>query len=137
MVHHTGSHAGFNPLRGNALSPMVEWVQIVSELTGQKLMKPIQRHILFCDGSDCKKKGNKKAYKAMKKSLKDAKQPFARCSKTKCLGACKHAPVMVVYPDGIWYTGIKKDDVQRIVAKHIVDGNIEEDSVLHQMTVNA
>jgi (2Fe-2S) ferredoxin len=101
-------------------------------------MKPIQRHILFCDGSDCKKKGNKKAFKCMKKALKEAKQPFARCSKTKCLGACKHAPVMVVYPDGTWYNGVSsKAEVEAIVESHIVDGQPESKLVLHQMNGQA
>jgi len=97
-------------------------------------MKPVKRHILFCMGSDCKKKGNKKAYKKMKKELKKSKQNFARCSKTKCLGACKKAPVMIVYPDGTWYTGIKKSKhVKLVVSDHIVGGQPLAKSVLHQM----
>ncbi|MEO1287253.1 MAG: NAD(P)H-dependent oxidoreductase subunit E [Chloroflexota bacterium] len=97
-------------------------------------MKPIKRHILFCNGSDCKKKGNKKAQKYMKKALKDAKQPFARCSKTKCLGACKQAPIMVVYPDGTWYSGAtSQKEIQAIVNEHIVDGSPIKNNVLHQM----
>ena len=97
-------------------------------------MKPIQRHILFCSGSDCKKKGNKKAYKHMKKTLKKSKQPFARCSKTKCLGACKHAPVMAVYPDGTWYSGASsKREIEAVVDEHIVGGQPIEEHVLHQM----
>jgi (2Fe-2S) ferredoxin len=97
-------------------------------------MKPIQRHILFCQGSDCKKKGNKKAYKKVKKLLKKSNQPFARCSKTKCLGACKHAPVMVVYPDGTWYSGAKKKKhLQRIIQQHIGEGRPVSKHLLHQM----
>lgn len=96
-------------------------------------MKPIQQHILFCTGSDCKKKGNKKALKLMKKVLKAEKQPFARCSQTKCLGACKHAPVMVVYPQGTWYHNITKSaQMQAIIRGHIVDDAVN-DKVLHQM----
>ncbi|MEL6406901.1 MAG: (2Fe-2S) ferredoxin domain-containing protein [Chloroflexota bacterium] len=97
-------------------------------------MKPVKRHILFCDGSDCKKKGNQKAYKKMKSALKGSKQSFARCSKTKCLGACKNAPVMIVYPDGTWYTGaIKSKDIGIIVKDHIIGGKPHKKSVLHQM----
>jgi len=97
-------------------------------------MKPIQCHILFCNGSDCKKKGNKKAQKHMKKALKAAKQPFARCSKTACLGACKHAPVMVVYPDGTWYGDVDSEsDIQAIVETHIEGGSPLKKHVIHQM----
>lgn len=100
-------------------------------------MKPIKQHILFCSGSDCKKKGNSKAYKQMKTALKDAKQPFARCSKTQCLGACKHAPVVVVYPDGTWYGGVKPKDVEVIVDQHIVGGCPLKQHILHQMPSEA
>ncbi len=97
-------------------------------------MKPIQRHILFCNGSDCKKKGNKKAIKCMKKALKGAKSNFTRCSTTGCLGACKHAPVMVVYPDGTWYSdAVSKGDIQAVVDEHIIGGCPIKDHVLHQM----
>lgn len=96
-------------------------------------MKPIKRHILFCTGGDCKK-GNKKAYKQMKKELKKAKQPFVRCSKTKCLGACKNSPVMVVYPDGTWYSGVTKpDEIKAVVDTHIVNGTPVKKPTLHQM----
>lgn len=97
-------------------------------------MKPIKCHILFCNGSDCKKKGNAQAYKHMKTALKDAKQPFARCSKTKCLGACKDAPVMVVYPDGVWYgSATGKNDIQTIVEQHILRRTPVKQHVVHQM----
>lgn len=97
-------------------------------------MKPIQQHILFCTGSDCKKKGNKKALKLMKKALKNAKQPFTRCSQTKCLGACKKAPVMIVYPQGTWYQDVtKKAQIQAIIDDHIIGGHVVHDYVLHQM----
>ncbi|MFW5748486.1 MAG: (2Fe-2S) ferredoxin domain-containing protein [Chloroflexota bacterium] len=99
-------------------------------------MKPIQRHILFCEGSDCKKKGSKKAYKHMKNALKAARQPMTRCSRTKCLGACKHAPVMVVYPDGTWYSGISDEQIIKlIVDMHIVNGQPDTARRLHQMQI--
>lgn len=100
-------------------------------------MKPIQRHILFCTGGDCKK-GNKKAYKHMKKALKGAKQPFVRCSKTKCLGACKNSPVMVVYPDGTWYGDVAdKKKIQAVVDEHIVGGCPVKEHLVHQMKAKA
>jgi len=95
-------------------------------------MKPIQQHILFCTGSDCKKR-NKKAYKAMKSELKNSKQNFTRCSTTQCLGACKHAPVMVVYPDGTWYGDVSSSDMKAVVEEHIVGGKPIKKQVLHQM----
>lgn len=39
-----------------------------------------------------------------------------------CLGPCEEGPIMVVYPEGTWYKGIKPEDVHEIVEKHIVQG---------------
>lgn len=98
-------------------------------------MKPIKQHILFCNGSDCKKRGNKKAFKYAKAALKDAKQPFARCSKTQCLGACKHAPVMAVYPHGNWYSGVtSKDEVRDLIETQVVKGKADDSHCIHQMS---
>lgn len=97
------------------------------------MVKPYKRHLLFCMGSDCKKK-NKKQYKRAKKLLKEHKQPFVRCSKTKCLGACKHSPVMLLYPDGTWYGNVKKKKhLKRIIEAHLVEGNPVEDYAILQM----
>jgi len=97
-------------------------------------MKPYQHHILFCTGGDCKKEGNKKALKRMKKALKKSKQPFVKCTEVKCLGACKHAPIMVVYPHGTWYHGVtSKDQLQAIIDEQIDNGKTADKNVLHQM----
>lgn len=97
-------------------------------------MKPIKQHLLFCTGSDCKKRGNGKAYKHAKSALKDAKQPFARCSKTQCLGACKNSPVMVVYPYGNWYSGVtSKSDIRDLIDTQIVNGERDESHCIHHM----
>ena len=39
-----------------------------------------------------------------------------------CLGLCDEGPVMIVYPDGIWYRGVKAPDVPEIVASHLRSG---------------
>ncbi|MFQ5770995.1 MAG: ferredoxin [bacterium] len=39
-----------------------------------------------------------------------------------CLGSCENGPVMVVYPEGTWYGGIRPEDVPEIVESHIVGG---------------
>ncbi len=99
-------------------------------------MKPIQQHILFCMGSDCKKNGNKKAYKVMKKTLKNKKQNFARCSQTKCLGACRHAPIMAVYPHGVWYKDVtSQKQIEHVIDEHLVNGKPVQSHILHQMKV--
>jgi len=85
-------------------------------------MKPYQRHLIACNGKDCKKAGGgKKLLKAIRKLLgKDAR--YTKCSKVKCLGACKQAPVIIVYPDGVWYQVEGKGTLKEIVRDHLQGG---------------
>jgi (2Fe-2S) ferredoxin len=59
--------------------------------------------------------------------------PDARCvhrSKVNCLRVCKGGPIAVVYPDGVWYHGVTKDVVERILVEHVLGGRVVEEHVL-------
>jgi (2Fe-2S) ferredoxin len=43
-------------------------------------------------------------------------------TETSCLGPCPLGPMMVVYPDAVWYSRVKEDDVAAIVEQHLVGG---------------
>jgi (2Fe-2S) ferredoxin len=45
-----------------------------------------------------------------------------RVNKAGCLDRCEHGPVMVVYPDAIWYTMVDTSDIDEIVASHFEKG---------------
>ncbi len=46
----------------------------------------------------------------------------ALLSNTGCMGPCSNGPVVVVYPDGVWYKSVQPDDVDEILESHIVNG---------------
>jgi len=43
-------------------------------------------------------------------------------NKAGCLDACNLGPVMVVYPEGTWYTFIDTDDIEEIIQSHLLEG---------------
>lgn len=43
-----------------------------------------------------------------------------------CLGPCTEGPTLVVYPEGVWYAGVRADDVDEIVREHLVGGRAVE-----------
>lgn len=45
-------------------------------------------------------------------------------SNTGCFGICEKGPVVVVYPDNVWYGAVAADDVEEIIEKHIKGGTI-------------
>ena len=53
-----------------------------------------------------------------------------RVNKAGCLGKCGYGPVMVIYPQGIWYGGVQESDLDEILEKSILDNNIIERLVI-------
>ena len=49
-----------------------------------------------------------------------------RVNKAGCLDRCEEGPVAVVYPEGVWYTYVDKEDIDEIVESHLRDGKIVE-----------
>lgn len=47
-------------------------------------------------------------------------------SNTGCLGLCEQGPVVIVYPDNVWYGGVSPDDVEEIMEEHILGGSVVE-----------
>jgi (2Fe-2S) ferredoxin len=49
-----------------------------------------------------------------------------RINKSGCLDRCQEGPCVVVYPDGIWYTYVDVHDIDEIIDRHLVKGEIVE-----------
>lgn len=91
-----------------------------------------KKHVFFCtrerSGGDCcmGKKSNK-AQKHAEDLIKDLGlkgKGKVRVSYTGCLGRCDEGPVMVVYPDGHWYSYKDKDDIEEIIRSDVVKGQV-------------
>ena len=50
-----------------------------------------------------------------------------RVNAAACLGRCAEGPVVVVYPEGVWYTYLSPEDVDRIVDRHLLAGEVVPD----------
>jgi (2Fe-2S) ferredoxin len=60
------------------------------------------------------------------KDLNIAGQGGVRVNTAGCLDRCSEGPVVVVYPDAVWYTYENRDDIEEIVEEHLVNGRIVE-----------
>jgi (2Fe-2S) ferredoxin len=57
-----------------------------------------------------------------KKQINDLKIGLKiRANKSGCLGICDFGPTVAIYPEGIFYVGVKKEDVKEIIDSHIVN----------------
>ena len=111
--------------------------KIVAE-EGEKLAKKTgyRKQILVCGGTGCTSSGSKKVIEALESELK--KQGLEKevlVVKTGCFGLCALGPIMIVYPEGAFYSQATPEGVIRIVDEHIKKGNIVKE-LLYQETVH-
>ena len=89
-----------------------------------------ERHAFVCTNAEaCAIDGPAEAIqKGFKERLRVAGlKESLRVSKSGCLGQCGHGPMMVVYPDGVWYSHLGLGDVERIWSEHLLGGRPVED----------
>ena len=55
---------------------------------------------------------------------------------TACLGVCYGGPLLVVYPDGIWYHSVDETVLRRIVDEHLGEGRPVQEYIFHQLDDN-
>lgn len=89
--------------------------------------KHIRAHVLVCGGTACKSSGSAEVLKKMKeevaaKGLSDE----IMVVETGCHGFCENGPLVIVYPEGTFYCGVKVEDVGEIVEEHLYKGRTVE-----------
>lgn len=98
-------------------------------------MSVYRRHLFVCTNrrpeghprGSCAEKGSEALRDALKDALKKrgmGKQ--MRVNAAGCLDFCEHGCTMVVYPEGIWYGGVKPEDVDEIIDETMVNGRVIE-----------
>src|SRR5512138_3005376 len=90
-------------------------------------MNGIRSHVLVCAGAGCVASGALEVSAAIQTALQKYQlDGEVRIVETGCLGPCAVGPVAVVYPDGVFYQGIKPEDAREIVAEHLLKGRVVE-----------
>ena len=97
----------------------------------------VRAHILVCTGTGCSSSNSPKIIEAFERELKEqGMDREAKVVKTGCFGLCAMGPVVLIYPEGAFYTHVTPADVPEIVSEHIVKGRIVE-RLLHKEGENA
>src|SRR5512136_736071 len=86
-------------------------------------MKTYRTHLMVCAGTGCVSQGCLKIRERLEQELKNrGLDEEAKVVITGCNGFCAEGPIMVVYPEGIFYGKLKPEDVSLIVEEHILKG---------------
>ncbi|HEU4564601.1 MAG TPA: hypothetical protein VFS05_08130 [Gemmatimonadaceae bacterium] len=87
-------------------------------------MGQYKHHVFVCTyGSKCPGRGAEAVHAALKHGVKDAGlKGIVRVNHAGCMNQCKLGPVVVVYPDDVWYQGVDVHGANRILRDHIIGG---------------
>ena len=92
----------------------------------QQQLKQYQYQILVCSGAGCISSNCQAVRDALVKALEGVNlHERVLVTETGCIGTCDLGPVMVVLPDGVFYTHLKPADIPAIVYSHLVSGKIK------------
>lgn len=104
----------------------------------QPAMERYSRHVLVCTGGYCSpNRAGRELYALLPGLLEREGLLFGpdrvKRGETPCLGVCAGGPVVVVYPDGVWYDAVTPGLLERIVIEHLRDGRVVDDAVFFRL----
>ena len=82
-------------------------------------------HVLVCGGTGCTSSNSQKIIEAMEAEIKaKGLEEEVQVIRTGCFGLCALGPIMIVYPEGCFYSEVKVEDVPEIVEEHLLKGRM-------------
>ncbi len=83
----------------------------------------IRSHVLICGGTGCTSSGSAKLHARLEEEIKaKGLEEEVKVVQTGCFGLCALGPIMIVYPDGTFYSMVKEEDLPEIVEEHLLKG---------------
>lgn len=82
-------------------------------------------HVLVCGGTGCTSSGSQRIIDRLEKEIAaNGLSEEVGVVKTGCFGLCALGPIMIVYPEGTFYSMVREDDIPEIVSEHLLKGRV-------------
>jgi len=87
-------------------------------------MPPFERHVFVCThGEYCPFEGSIEVHRLLKEgAAQRGLKGRVRVNKAGCFDQCGNGPMVVVYPDNVWYGGVTPEKARRILEEHVAGG---------------
>ncbi len=97
-------------------------------------MNIFRSHVMICGGTGCTASESPKIIERMDEELKKhGLEKEIKVVRTGCFGLCEVGPIMIVYPEGVFYNRVTADDVPEIVEEHLLKGRLVQ-RLIHKDT---
>lgn len=101
-------------------------------------LEPYRKHVLVCTGGFCSPdRRGRGLYSELARLLEREGLLFGptrvKRGETPCLGVCAGGPIVVVYPEGIWYSAVTPKLLERIVVEHLKNDRPVEEAIFHRL----
>ncbi len=94
-----------------------------------------RKQVLVCGGTGCTSSGSKKVLAALEETLEETGIKDVLVVRTGCFGLCSLGPIMIVYPEGVFYSQVTPEGVKKIVKEHLIEGGSVVKELLYKETV--
>ncbi len=116
-----------------------EYVHVAMRESAEEAKKyegqTFRKNVLICGGTGCTSSDSEKLIAKMREELaKAGLDKEINVVRTGCFGLCALGPIMIVYPEGSFYSRVKVDDIPRIVEEHLKGGKVVKE-LLYDETV--
>ncbi|MBI2953978.1 MAG: (2Fe-2S) ferredoxin domain-containing protein [Chloroflexi bacterium] len=87
------------------------------------MVKKFRKHVFVCTGYDCAGYGAEELMTLLGRRIREhGLADEIMLTKCGCVKECEDGPIVLVYPDGVWYSRVLPEDVDEIVDEHLTNG---------------
>lgn len=98
-------------------------------------MRTHDKHVLMCVGPRCTAGGCEAdtLFQVLGQAIDARHDLRVKRTRTHCFAVCRNGPLMVVYPEGVWYQQLNAEHIEKIVEEHLVNHRPVDALVFHRI----